>query len=168
MWPPSRVVGVTARSRFTGEPGLRFPRVERNKVSFETSAANECDFTSSAVRQTPLTAIESPLLEPSVTVRASITMRASSPRFSISRTCPSSSMIPVNISENFGLRIADLSMQRTQEPHDHENQEPDNRRRERKDHYPDRFIPKTEPKKLHFLPFSRTAFIIRSNTFSIG
>src|SRR3989475_13097085 len=153
MWPPSRVAGVTARSRFTGEPDFKFPRVERESVSFETSAANESDFTSSAVRQTPLTAIESPSLDPSVTVRASITMRASSPRFSISRTRPSSSMIPVNIRENFGLRIADFSMQRTQEPRDQENQETDDRNCERKDRYPERFIPKTKSNQPHFLPF---------------
>src|SRR5215467_7183873 len=52
---------------------------------------------SSAVRQTPLTAIESPCFVPSVTVSALITMRAFSPRSSTLRTLPRSSMIPVNI-----------------------------------------------------------------------
>ena len=70
---------------------------ERKRVSFETSAANESGFTSSAVRQTPLTEIESPFWASSVTVRAAITMRASLPRGSTVRTLPSSSMIPVNI-----------------------------------------------------------------------
>src|SRR2546427_1413323 len=168
MCPPRRVVGVTALSRLTGNPGFKFPSVDRNNVSFETSAAKDSGFTSSAVRHTPLTAIESPSLDPSVTVRASISMRASSPRFSTFRTRPSSSMIPVNISENFGLRIADFSMQRTQEPRDQENQETDDRNCERKDRYPERFIPKTKSNQPHFLPCSWTVFIIRSNTFSIG
>src|SRR6266446_429106 len=97
IWPPSRVTGVTERSRFTGEPECNLPSVERKSVSLETSAANESGCTSSAVRHTPLTAIESPSRAPSVTVRASMTMRASSPRFSTSRTRPSSSMIPVNM-----------------------------------------------------------------------
>src|SRR5205085_9274027 len=66
------------------------------------------------------------------------------------------------------VSIADFSMQRMQEPYDQENQVTDNRRCERKDHYPDRFILKIKSKKPHFLPFSRTMFIIRSNTFSIG
>src|SRR4029077_6024406 len=100
----------TARSRFTGDPGRKRPRVERSSVSFEQSAANESCRQSSAVRQTPLTASESPSFDPSVTVRASITMRAPSPRRSMLRTRPSSSMMPVNISyiSDCRLAIADL------------------------------------------------------------
>ena len=40
MWPPSRVAGVTARSRLTTEPARKSPSVERCKVSREPSAAN--------------------------------------------------------------------------------------------------------------------------------
>src|SRR5437773_6288621 len=134
MCPPRRVAGVTALSKLTGNPGFKFPKVDRNKVSFETSAAKDSGFTSSAVKHTPLTAIESPSRDPSVTVRASITMRASSPCLSILRTCPSSSMIPVNIRKisDCESRIADFSMQRTQEPRDQENQETDDRDCERR------------------------------------
>src|SRR6266852_4745706 len=57
IWPPSRVTGVTERSRFTGEPECKLPSVERKSVSLERSAANESGCTSSAVRHTPLTAI---------------------------------------------------------------------------------------------------------------
>src|SRR6266511_11043 len=97
--PPSRVTGVTERSRFTGMPGPKLPSVDRSNVSRDTSAANELLFTSSAVRQTPLTAIESPSWMSSVTRRASITTRALSPRCLMLLTRPSSSMIPVNIVE---------------------------------------------------------------------
>src|SRR6266852_3353745 len=134
MCPPSRVAGVTARSRFTGEPARKLPSVERSKVSLETSAAKESGFTSSAVRHTPLTEIESPLFVPSMTVRASITMRASSPRFSTWRTRPSSSMIPVNI---VSLLAKELS---PDDESDQDNRECDDERRHRKDHHPDRFV----------------------------
>ena len=40
--------------------GSSLPSVDRSMVSRETSAAKESRFSSSAVRQTPLTAIESP------------------------------------------------------------------------------------------------------------
>jgi hypothetical protein len=65
---------------------------------------------SSAVRQTPLTEIESPCFVSSVTVRASITMRAFSPFGSTLLTLPSSSMIPVNITivtQTVSLRTVD-------------------------------------------------------------
>ena len=58
---------MTERSRFTGAPGCSRPSVERLRVSRETSAAKESLLTSSAVRQTPLTAIESPSWMSSVT-----------------------------------------------------------------------------------------------------
>src|SRR5215510_1274350 len=97
MCPPNRVAGVTARSRFTGDPSCKPPSVDLKRVSFETSAVNESGLTSSAVRHTPFTAIESPLFDPSVAMRASMIIRASSPRFCTARTRPSSSIIPVNI-----------------------------------------------------------------------
>src|ERR1041385_2998986 len=63
---------------------------------------------SSAVRQTPFTEIESPWFVPSVTTRALITSRAFSPRSSMLRTLPSSSIMPVNISHHLCKYLVDI------------------------------------------------------------
>ena len=70
MCPPNRVEGVTARSKLTTALIFRFPKVERFKVSGETSAEKELCVMLSAVKQTPLTEIESPSFESSVTIGA--------------------------------------------------------------------------------------------------
>src|SRR6266542_4209554 len=132
--PPSRVTGVTERSRFTGMPGPKLPSVDRSKVSRDTSAANELLFTSSAVRQTPLTAIESP------SWMSSVTTRALSPRCLMLLTRPSSSMIPVNIVE---FQIVDshceLSAQKLRHQNNEQDKKPQNCRPEREHQHPDRF-----------------------------
>src|ERR1051325_9547416 len=141
-------MGVTARSRFTGEPSFKLPSVDRKSVSFETSAVKESGFTSSAVRHTPLTEIESPSCDPSVTVRASMTMRASSPRFSIARMRPSSSMIPVNIVWSrrhpaCGPRAsvpAKLALESAQEDENQSDDDAERRDAQRKNHEPPGFI----------------------------
>ncbi len=64
MWPPSRVVGVTARSRLTRAPGSSAPSEVLASVSCITSAVNASARPSvvgrATVRQQPLTEIESP------------------------------------------------------------------------------------------------------------
>src|SRR6266542_3783727 len=108
--------------------------------SRDRSAANELLFTESAVRQTPLTAIESPSWMSWVTRRASITTRALSPRCSTLLTCPSSSMIPVNI---FEFQIVDshceLSAQKLRHQNNEQDKKPQNCRPEREHQHPDRF-----------------------------
>src|SRR5258706_10125491 len=96
MWPFRRPVGESGRSRLTREPGRRAPRLLRRRVSGARSAANESGLMSTAVRQTPLTAILAPSARSCITVEARTRRRA--PAVS---TVPSSSMIPVNIHVSF-------------------------------------------------------------------
>src|SRR5690606_14067081 len=93
-WPPRRVARVAARSRFTGSPGRRVPKVLRSKVSRITSAVNVPSApTVVAVRQTPLTAIESPKVRSAATRgRRTVITFPCRPASS-----PSSSTRPVNI-----------------------------------------------------------------------
>ena len=63
-----------------------------------TSAVNSSPSCSTTVRQTPLTAMESPCCAPSVTTGPRRRKREASPRFSTAVTSPSSSTIPVNTS----------------------------------------------------------------------
>src|SRR5215218_5456686 len=97
MCPPSRLLSAAARSRLTWLPTPTPARLERSSVSFMTSAEN-CPpvCTSTTVRQTPLTAIESPCPASAVTTGPRITSRAASARSSLPTTSPSSSTIPVN------------------------------------------------------------------------
>ncbi len=61
-WPPRRVVGVRAFSRFTRLPTFRCWKAVRARVSRLTSAQKPSPGSSTAVRQTPLTAMLSPSL----------------------------------------------------------------------------------------------------------
>ena len=60
MWPPRRASARSASSRFTAEPTSSSPSEERRSVSCITSAAKLPSAIAVAVRQTPLTATESP------------------------------------------------------------------------------------------------------------
>src|SRR4029079_17896070 len=71
-------------------------------------AEKESALTSRAVRQTPLTDIESPSCVPSVTVLAEMTILAPPACGSSERIVPSSSMIPVNM-----LRATDCYARRS-------------------------------------------------------
>ena len=97
MWPPSRVCGVTARSRLTRSPGREPASDVLSSVSAITSAVQVPSVRSVTVRQQPLTAIESPRRVPSSTVAALMESRRASPCSSIAATVPSSSTMPVNI-----------------------------------------------------------------------
>src|SRR3954451_24069102 len=101
MWPPSRPVTGTARSRLTGLPGASAPRLERCSVSAITSAVKASPWTSTTVRQTPLTEIESPCPASDVTAAPRTVSRAAASSSSRRTTSPSSSTIPVNTSDSF-------------------------------------------------------------------
>src|SRR3954447_8954157 len=63
MWPPSRSAARSGSSRLTFDPGCTSPSDERRSVSCMTSAPNSSPpHIPTAVRQTPLTATESPSL----------------------------------------------------------------------------------------------------------
>src|SRR5690606_25858458 len=95
--PPSRVASVAARSRFTGSPGATLPSVVRSRVSFITSTVKVSPVVSTTVRQTPLTAIESPCWASAATFGPRTVNTAESPRQSRRTASPSSSMMPVNM-----------------------------------------------------------------------
>src|SRR5215471_9044461 len=97
MWPLSRPVGASGRSRLTRAPARSAPKLLRRRVSGATSAENESGRTSTAVRQTPLTAMLTPSLASESTVAQRTPRRAPAARLSIAATVPSSSIIPVNI-----------------------------------------------------------------------
>src|SRR5579862_7876452 len=84
---------AAARSRFTGEPSTRAPRLVRAKVSGERSHQNPSGSTFAAVKHTPLTA----MLEPSL-VSANIPRQFTFMRAPAVPTMPTSSTIPVNTS----------------------------------------------------------------------
>ncbi len=98
MWPPRREVGCRAFSRLTRVPTFSPFSVERVSVSVDTSATKPSPGSSTAVRQTPLVAMESPSL---TSVRSSLPVaicrRTSPPRGSMARMVPTASMMPVNI-----------------------------------------------------------------------
>jgi len=96
--PPMRLVGVTARSRFTSDPGsssdsdvLRSVSGDSPTVKSETLPSN-----SVTVRHVPFTAILSPRLTPSRTVEAAI-LRSKPPCGAVPSclTVPISSTMPV-------------------------------------------------------------------------
>src|SRR3954470_11513702 len=102
-WPPRRVCGVTARSRLTGCPAAASARLLRRSVSAMTSVLQTPSDTPVTVRQTPLTAMESPSATSSSTRCARIFRTAATacpPAICCSRTTtvPTSSTMPVNTS----------------------------------------------------------------------
>src|SRR3954470_14608573 len=98
MCPPSRVCGVTARSRFTGAPAATEPRLLRLSVSAITSVLHTPSSTAVTVRHTPLTAMESPRATSCSTRSARICSTAESDWSSRTTSVPTSSTIPVNTS----------------------------------------------------------------------
>ena len=72
MCPPNLPSAAMALSRFTRSPDLSLPRLLRRKVSGITSAVKPSLNSLVTVRQTPFTAIESPILVPSRTFAAPI------------------------------------------------------------------------------------------------
>src|SRR3954468_4044656 len=96
--PPNRVWGVTARSRLTCAPAVTEPRLLRLSVSAMTSVLQTPSVTSVTVRQTPLTAIESPRATSCRTRSARICSTAASDWSSRTTRVPTSSTIPVNTS----------------------------------------------------------------------
>ena len=106
---PSRSVERTGRSRLTGSPGSRAPRLVRASVSATASAAHHPAPRSTTVRQQPLTAMESPTGLPSVTTAAVEDETGSRRRPAGRRRRPISSTIPVNIDgSRYGSRVACL------------------------------------------------------------
>src|SRR5215207_9944653 len=97
MWPPSRSVARSASSRLTPEPRAASASDERRSVSCITSALNWPSAIAVAVRQTPLTATESPsAISPASRVRTpSVTPPSVA---SMTTTLPRSCTSPVNTS----------------------------------------------------------------------
>src|SRR3954468_20643398 len=98
MWPPRRESGFNGSSRLTREPASSSLSEERRSVSFITSAPKSSPpHRPVAVRQTPLTATESPSLS-SPARREVMAMRTPSRVASTPVTVPRSSTRPVNTS----------------------------------------------------------------------
>ena len=98
-----------ARSRLTGLPGRKAPRLERRRVSGATSAPNVDGCGSTTVRQTPLTETLSPARRPVETSGARTVSRLPVARGSRRSTAPSSSMMPVNITSIIQFATPTLS-----------------------------------------------------------
>ena len=97
MWPPKRPLAAIARSKLTGSPTCRRPKLVCFIVSGMTSAVKLCSLMDVAVRQTPLTETESPITR-SEKMRLPPMVRAMDlGPFRIPLMNPISSMIPVNI-----------------------------------------------------------------------
>src|SRR5882757_2515746 len=86
-----------ARSRFTRVPWVTPCRLDRRSVSGIISTLKFAPLMSTAVRHTPLTAIESPCWASEAAFGPLITNRTTSACSRTSRTSPTSSTIPVNI-----------------------------------------------------------------------
>src|SRR5687768_11905542 len=95
MWPPRRSVGRKGSSRLTRSPSASSPSELRATVSALRSAEKDSESGSTAVRQTPLTATESPAAS-SFASEASIRRRNPPPSRATAATRPSSWTIPVN------------------------------------------------------------------------
>src|SRR5215218_9395337 len=103
MWPLSRPVGESGRSRLTRDPGRSAPRLVSRSVSGATSALKLSGRSPTAVRHTPFTAI----LAPSVMSCMTVEHRTRSFGAAAS-TVPSSSIIPVTIAFDGELVWRDL------------------------------------------------------------
>src|SRR5689334_296245 len=103
MCPPRRPPTAIARSRLTGAPAAAADRLVRLSVSGTSSTVNVPSVpaarslsASMTVRQTPLTAIESPWCASEVTVRPRTVSTTTSALSRTASTSPISSTIPVN------------------------------------------------------------------------
>src|SRR3954454_16793854 len=97
MWPPRRSPIRIASSRLTCEPCSSSPSADRRSVSSITSAPKRGPHRPTAVRQTPLTAIESPSDSSEASLDSKVRRAPSSERSTVA-TMPRSSTSPVNIS----------------------------------------------------------------------
>src|SRR5439155_1500830 len=101
MWPPSRSVARSARSRFTGRPAAYSPNSVRPWVVSTTCTVKPPFTTRSTVRHAPLTAMLSPRLRPRYGARIVRVSPVSRFPFPDSRvalaTVPVALTIPVNI-----------------------------------------------------------------------
>src|SRR5690606_40516310 len=97
MCPPYRPPAAIARSRFTLLPGLSSLSVVIRYVSGMTSAVNVRASYRTTVRQTPLTAMLSPMRMSSSTFDASLVSSIANPFEVARRRMPISSMMPVNM-----------------------------------------------------------------------
>src|SRR6476659_2461579 len=95
MWPPRRSLARSASSRFTRSPSASSPSDERRSVSCITSAPKRGAQSPTAVRQTPLTATESPSRSSLVNDDSKL-RRAPSAVRSTEATVPRSATRPVN------------------------------------------------------------------------
>src|SRR5919197_829664 len=95
MCPPRRSSALTGSSRLTFAPAATSASEERRSVSFMTSAPKRSPSTPTAVRQTPLTATESPS-ESSPASGETIARRTPSVVALTSATVPRSATRPVN------------------------------------------------------------------------
>ena len=95
MWPPRRSEARSESSRLTAEPVAAPPSEERRSVSCITSAWNWPSAIAVAVRQTPLTATESPSAISSASRVRTPSVTPSS-LLSTTVTCPRSWTSPVN------------------------------------------------------------------------
>src|SRR5215469_3975551 len=96
-WPSNRPLARMGSSRFTSAPGLRRENEVLAQVSWARSAVKESPVRSTAVRQTPLTAMLSPGLSWGSSFEQETINRRVSPVAVLAATRPTSSMIPVNI-----------------------------------------------------------------------
>ena len=71
-WPPISSPSRAARSRLTPSPALQAPRVVLDRVSFDTSTANQPSPFSVTVRQQPAWLMEAPRSMPAVSQAVSI------------------------------------------------------------------------------------------------
>src|SRR3954470_73808 len=100
MWPPRRSPIRIASSRLTCEPCSSSPSADRRSVSSITSAPKRGPHRPIAVRQTPLTAIESPSDSSLASVDSNVRRAPSSER-STEATTPRSDTSPVKIGSPF-------------------------------------------------------------------
>src|SRR3954454_11129450 len=97
MWPPRRSPIRIASSRLTCEPCSSSPSADRRSVSSITSAPKRGPHRPTAVRQTPLTATESPSDSSEASFDSKVRRAPSSERSTVA-TMPRSSTRPVNTS----------------------------------------------------------------------
>src|SRR5215469_10329991 len=97
MWPPKRESARIGRSRFKRLPRSIERKVVRSSVSCDSSAVKLSALNERAVKHTPFTAMLEPNPMSSITLAARTRIVRKSRESSSSTTCPTSSMIPVNI-----------------------------------------------------------------------
>ena len=108
MCPPKRPSAAMARSRFTGLPARRLPRLDCESVCGMTSAQKPVGERSVTVRHTPITAMLSPSCVPPSTRLARMRRLPARPGAGTCSTRPTSSTIPVNMRCPLPARLAHL------------------------------------------------------------